>query len=207
MSIDSVLVIAVLVVDVWSTYQCLGDAHLVYVPLSLVMDIWCTYQMSWAVDIWSYTKCPPSVHQVSILVKGVKFQEDALPYWLARYLWLLFAYIIFHLKLLHAVTQPIHSFLTEGIKSTVHADGHFRRPRFSFNKVRAEVCFYKIFLVLFLLPSLLLTIMAHNDFFGILAIGKSLVQDSANRPQVPFYGNTYLMMSYRVVFLSVYGII
>uniref|UniRef100_A0A914RHR9 Bestrophin homolog n=1 Tax=Parascaris equorum TaxID=6256 RepID=A0A914RHR9_PAREQ len=141
------------------------------------------------------------VYEISIVVKGVKFQEEALPYWLARYLWLLFAYIIFHLKLLHAVTQPIHSFLTEGIKSTVYADGHFRRPRFSFSKIRVEVCFNKNFLFLFPHLSLFLTVMAHVDSVGLPTLGKSMVQDSTHRPQVRFYENAYVMMSYKVVFL------
>ncbi|VDN36671.1 unnamed protein product, partial [Gongylonema pulchrum] len=43
--------------------------------------------------------------------------------------------MIFHLKLLHALTLPLHSFLTKGIKATVFSDGEIRLPRFSFYKI------------------------------------------------------------------------
>uniref|UniRef100_A0A915BK22 Bestrophin homolog n=1 Tax=Parascaris univalens TaxID=6257 RepID=A0A915BK22_PARUN len=117
--------------------------------------------------------------------------EEALPYWLARYLWLLFAYIIFHLKLLHAVTQPIHSFLTEGIKSTVYADGHFRRPRFSFSKIRVEIA------VMLLTFSALWHCFSMPNPLGILRWGVTV------RPQVNVKPRMVRLRKY-IAFLSLY---
>uniref|UniRef100_A0A0R3RU85 PHB domain-containing protein n=1 Tax=Elaeophora elaphi TaxID=1147741 RepID=A0A0R3RU85_9BILA len=53
--------------------------------------------------------------------------------------WMAIAMGIFHLKLLHAITCPLHSFLTKGFKITVYSDGEMRLPRFSLYKVRGEI--------------------------------------------------------------------
>ncbi|KHN72579.1 hypothetical protein Tcan_17575 [Toxocara canis] len=81
--------------------------------------------------------------------------ESVLPLWLARYIWILLAYVIFHVKLLHAITQPVHSCLTQGIKSTILDDGGFRRPRFSFSAIRTEA------------PLMLLTFSALWHYFSM----------------------------------------
>ncbi|CAG9531850.1 unnamed protein product [Cercopithifilaria johnstoni] len=53
---------------------------------------------------------------------------------IGNYLWMIIAMGIFHLKLLHAITYPLHSFLIKGFKTTVYSNGE----SFSLNKVRAE---------------------------------------------------------------------
>ncbi|VIO92790.1 Uncharacterized protein BM_BM533 [Brugia malayi] len=54
------------------------------------------------------------------------------------YLWMVVAMGIFHLKLLYAITCPVHSLLTKGFKATIYSDGEMRLPRFSFCKVRGQ---------------------------------------------------------------------
>uniref|UniRef100_A0A915PLH4 Uncharacterized protein n=1 Tax=Setaria digitata TaxID=48799 RepID=A0A915PLH4_9BILA len=45
------------------------------------------------------------------------------------------AMAIFHLKLLHAITSPLHSVLTRGFKTTIYSAGEIHLPRFSIYKI------------------------------------------------------------------------
>ncbi|VIO92792.1 Uncharacterized protein BM_BM533 [Brugia malayi] len=64
----------------------------------------------------------------------MKVQSSLCKWKVGSYLWMVVAMGIFHLKLLYAITCPVHSLLTKGFKATIYSDGEMRLPRFSFCK-------------------------------------------------------------------------
>ncbi|VDN01366.1 unnamed protein product [Thelazia callipaeda] len=57
----------------------------------------------------------------------------------AHYLWIVLAITIFHLKLLHAITYPLHYCISKGIKSKTYSSEEEPVPRTLLHKVRGRV--------------------------------------------------------------------
>ncbi|OZC06600.1 hypothetical protein X798_06253 [Onchocerca flexuosa] len=53
---------------------------------------------------------------------------------IGNYLWMIIAIGIFHLKLLYAITYPLHSFVIKELKNTICFNGEERQPHFSLYK-------------------------------------------------------------------------
>ncbi|KAL3993560.1 putative integral membrane protein [Acanthocheilonema viteae] len=86
-----------------------------------------------------------AAHRIFVQYRGVVIDDilerkrillSSLFKWrIGSYLWMIIAMGIFHLKLLHAITHPLRSFLTKGLKTTIYSDGEIRLPRFPLYKV------------------------------------------------------------------------
>ncbi|VDK17758.1 unnamed protein product [Anisakis simplex] len=74
-----------------------------------------------------------------IIERKRQLLNEFLPKPIVRPLWALIVFTVFHLKLLHAITQPLHCIFTKGIKSNVLKNGNLQIPRFSFHKIGTEV--------------------------------------------------------------------